>query len=54
MATNIFVYRSDGLAGGGGGGHLAIIVGTGEGRAFDQFFQMPGVCPGKGDARGWN
>ena len=41
-----------------GAGHLAIIVGTGggafankncpQGRAFDQFFQMPGVCPGAG------
>ena len=39
-----------------GSGHLTIIVGTGtghlptkifpQGRAFDQYFQMPGVCPG--------
>ena len=39
-----------------GAGHLTIIVGTGggvftnkdrpQGRAFEQFFQMPGVCPG--------
>ena len=37
-------------------GHFTIIVGTGDGafankncpqgRAFEQFFQMPGVCPG--------
>ena len=41
-----------------GAGHLTIIVGTGggafankncpQGRAFEQFFQMPGVCPGEG------
>ena len=45
-----------------GGGHLAIIVGTGDGaiasknfpqgRAFDKCFQVLGICPG--DARGWN
>ena len=39
-----------------GAGHLTIIVETGggaftnkncpQGRAFEQFFQMPGVCPG--------
>ena len=43
-----------------GAGHLTIIVGTGggafankncpQGRAFEQFFQMPGVC--RGFARG--
>ena len=52
MATNNFVYWLDGL----GAGHLTIIVGTGgaggggafankncpQGRAFEQFFQMPG------------
>ena len=42
-----------------GAGHLTIIVGTGDVvfanincRPFDQFFQIPGVCPG--DACGWN
>ena len=49
-------------------GHLTIIEGTGggkfanqkncpQGRAFDQFFQKSGVCPGVclgGDAHGWN
>ena len=47
-------------------GHLTTIEGTGgeafankncpQGRAFEQFFQMPGVCPRvcPGDARGWN
>ena len=62
MTTSTFVYWSNRL----GAGHLTIIVGTGGGafankncplgRAFDQFFQMPGVCPGgcPGDARGWN
>ena len=44
-----------------GSGHLTIIVGTGtghlptkifpQGRAFDQYFQMPGVCPGGGCSR---
>ena len=39
-----------------GAGYLTIIVGTGngaladknypQGRAFEQFFQKPGVCPG--------
>ena len=55
MATNIFVYWSDGL--GRGGGHFSVIVGTGGGtfanescpqcRAFDQFFPMPGALPGE-------
>ena len=41
-----------------GAGHLTIIVGSGggafanknspQGRAFEQFSQMPGVCPGRG------
>ena len=54
MATNVFVYWSDGLA----AGHLTFIVGTGDGdndnkncpqgRAFDQLFQRPGVFPGRG------
>ena len=53
MATKIFVYWPDRL---GGGGHLTIIVGTGDevftnkncqlGRPFDQIFKIPGVCPG--------
>ena len=53
MATNIFVYWSDGL----GAGYLTVIVSTGGGafanescpqdRAFDQFFSMPGICPGE-------
>ena len=42
MATNIFVYWSDGL----GAGYLTVIVSTGAG-AFDQFFLMPGICPGE-------
>ena len=60
MATNIFVYWSDGL----GGGHLTIIVGTGAG-AFAMQQKLPaepGICPifsnawglPGGDARGWN
>ena len=46
------VHWSAGL----GSGHLIVIVGMGggafanesrpQGRAFDQFFPMPGVCPG--------
>ena len=42
-----------------GAGHLTITEGTGggafanknwpQGRAFDQFFQMPGACPGGGE-----
>ena len=51
-----------------GAGHLTIIVGTGggafvdkrcpQGRAFEQFFQMPGYARGLaqgggGGARGW-
>ena len=59
MATNNFVYWSDGLE----AEHLTTTEGTGggafankncpQGRAFEQFFQMPGGLPG-GDARGWN
>ena len=54
MANNISVYWSDGL----GAGHLTIVVGTGggafakknypQGRAFVNFFQVPGVCTGGG------
>ena len=60
MATNNFVYWSDGL----GAGHLVIMVGTRggafaiencpQGRSFEHFFQMPGGLPGGGDARGWD
>ena len=43
-------------------GHLTTTEGTGDGafatkicprgRAFEQFFQMPGICPAGGDVRG--
>ena len=52
MANNIFVYWLDEL----GSGDLTIIVGTRGGafanknclqvRAFDNIFQVPGICPG--------
>ena len=35
----------------GGGGHLPTKIAR-RGRAFEQFFQMPGVCPGGGVAGG--
>ena len=62
MATNVFVYWSDGL----GAGHLTVIVGTGAGYLPTKIARMAGhltkffECPGfarefaRGDARGWN
>ena len=62
MATNVFVYWSDGL----GAGHLTVIVGTGAGHLPTKIVRMAGhltkffKCPGfarefaRGDARGWN
>ena len=57
MPTNSFVYWLDGLGEEGGGWHLTITIlrnGGGafankhfpQGRAFNKFFQVPGVCPG--------
>ena len=57
MEINVFIYWSGGL----GAGYLIVIVETGsgafanencpQGRAFDQFFQTPGVCPEGGCSR---